>query len=155
MSKPSATSSAPIRARNGLRVVPDHTLASALPTDVLIVPGGYGTRALLTQPVLIDWVHTRATQSELVLSVCTGALVLGQAGLLDALSITTHHSALDRLATMVPSATVDGSRRFHDNGRIVTAAGISAGIDASLHVVRRLCVVSATLPEMEYQETSR
>jgi len=142
-----------IRARNGLKIVPDFTLENCPPPDVLVVPGGFGTRALLKQPALLEWVRTRANRAEVVLSVCTGALVLAQAGLLDGLRVTTHSERLALLAELAPRATIDPSRRFHDNGRIVTAAGISAGIDASLHVVGRLLgpdAAAGTARHMEY-----
>jgi transcriptional regulator GlxA family with amidase domain len=148
-----AADAAPVRARNGLKIVPDHTLASCPPIDILIIPGGFGTRALLTQPTIIDWVRQRAATAEVVFSICTGSLVLAQAGLLDGLTITTHHSALDRLAKLAPRSIIDSSQRFHDNGKFITAAGISAGIDAALHLAARLFsdeVVAKTLIEMEY-----
>ncbi len=127
-----------IRARNGLKVVPTHTLESAPRPDLLIVPGGAGTRPLLRQPSTLEWIRTRAASAELTFSVCTGALVLAKAGLLDGLNVTTHHENLDELRALAPTAAIDPSRRFHDHGRIVTAAGISAGLDASLHLVARL-----------------
>lgn len=148
-----------VRARNGLKIVPDFTLENCPPPDVLVVPGGFGTRALLKQPALLEWVRTRAGRAEVVLSVCTGALVLAQAGLLDGLRVTTHAERLALLAELAPRAIVDPSRRFHDNAgpagrsRIVTAAGISAGIDASLHVVGQLLgpdAVARTARYMEY-----
>jgi transcriptional regulator GlxA family with amidase domain len=142
-----------IRAVNGLKIVPDHTLESAPALDVLVVPGGIGTRALLQRPSLLEWVRLRARRAEITLSVCTGALVLAKAGMLDGLRITTHHQALDFLRELAPAATVDPARRFHDNGRIFTAAGISAGIDCSLHVVARLlgaAVADQTMAYMEY-----
>ncbi|WP_221029572.1 DJ-1/PfpI family protein [Actomonas aquatica] len=128
-----------IRARNGLKVIPDHTLESVPPTDVLIIPGGAGTRQLLHQESTIEWIRHRARHhTEIILSVCTGALLLARANLLDGLTVTTHHSTLDLLTDLAPNATVDPAQRFHDNGKIITAAGISAGIDASLHLVARL-----------------
>jgi transcriptional regulator GlxA family with amidase domain len=144
----------PVRARNGLRVLPEATLESCPAAEILIVPGGFGTRALLREPAVIDWVRTRALAAEQTLSVCTGALVLAQAGLLDGLRVTTHHELLADLARLAPKATVDPSQRFHDNGRILTAAGISAGIDCSLHLVARLRGEDAarrTAAYMEYQ----
>lgn len=142
-----------IVARNGLKIVPDHTLESAPAAQVLIVPGGFGTRALLKKPALIEWIRRQAKGAEIVLSVCTGALVLAQAGLLDGLDVTTHRENLDELARLAPSARVHGDRRFHDHGRIATAAGISAGIDLSLHLVARLhdtATAEATARYMEY-----
>ncbi|MCP4173552.1 MAG: DJ-1/PfpI family protein [Fuerstiella sp.] len=142
-----------VRARNGLTVIPDHTLDSCPGAEVLIVPGGIGSRREIDNKPLIDWVRTTAQTAELVLSVCTGALLLGKAGLLDGLNATTHHSAFDVLRETVPTATVHEQRRFVDNGRIITSAGIAAGIDMSLHVVARrlgVDVAAATARHMEY-----
>ncbi len=144
-----------VRAVNGLQIVPDHTLESAPPPDVLVVPGGSGTRALLQRPALLEWVRSRARRAAITMSVCTGALVLAKAGLLDGLRVTTHHEALDLLRGLAPAATVDPSRRFHDNGAILTAAGISAGIDCALHVVARLLDAKAAEATMRYMEYGR
>jgi transcriptional regulator GlxA family with amidase domain len=143
----------PIRARNGLRVLPDVVLEECPKLDILVVPGGFGTRALLRDSRVLAWVRERAPVAEHVLSVCTGSLVLAEAGLLRGLTITTHHEVLDLLRERAPDSTIDPSRRFHDNGRIITAAGISAGIDASLHLVARLlgpAAASRTAAYMEY-----
>jgi transcriptional regulator GlxA family with amidase domain len=148
-----AESPGSVRARNGLKVVPDFTLETCPPPHVLIVPGGWGSRALLKKSALLEWIRIKARNAEIVMSVCTGALVLAKAGLLDGLRITTHHLSLDLLRELVPTATVDPSQRFHDNGKIITSAGISAGIDCSLHVVARLlgpAAAEATARQMEY-----
>ena len=148
-----APNSAPVAARNGLRIVPDHSLESCPSSDILVIPGGFGTRALLLQPEVIEWVQQRAATAEIVFSICTGSLLLAKAGLLDGLTVTTHHSALGHLAKLAPHSTIDPSQRFHDNGKFITAAGISAGIDAALHLAARLFdseVVAKTLREMEY-----
>jgi len=150
-----AESPGPFRAVNGLRAVPDFTLEGAPAPDVLVVPGGQGTRALLRKPALLEWVRTRSARAGITLSVCTGALVLAGAGLLAGRRVTTHHECLDELRALAPDAVVDGSRRFHDNGAIVTAAGISAGIDASLHVVARLLGAAAAERTMAYMEYGR
>jgi transcriptional regulator GlxA family with amidase domain len=142
-----------VRARNGLKVIADFTLENCPPPHVLVVPGGIGSRALLKKPALLEWIRAKARTAEIVMSVCTGALVLAKAGLLDGLRITTHHQALDLLRELAPSATVDPSQRFRDNGKIITSAGISAGIDSSLHVVSRLldpAAAEATARQMEY-----
>ncbi len=148
-----AESPGSVRARNGLKVIADFTLENCPPPHVLVVPGGWGSRALLKKPALLEWIRTRARTAELVMSVCTGALVLAKAGLLDGLRITTHHQALDLLRELAPTATVDPSQRFHDNGKIITSAGISAGIDGSLHAVSRQldpADAEATARQMEY-----
>src|SRR5687767_11397688 len=126
-----------VRARNGLSVSPTHSFADCPPPDVLVVPGGYGTRREMHNELVIDWIRSQATRAEVVLSVCTGALLLARAGLLAGLEVTTHHGAFDLLAETVPDAIVRRDQRFVDNGRIITSAGISAGIDAALHVVAR------------------
>lgn len=143
----------PVIARNGLSVNPDHTLDTCPKLDLLLVPGGLGTRTEMNNALLIDWIKRRADEAEIVLSVCTGALLLGKAGLLDGLNVTTHHVAYDLLREIVPSGTIHEDRRFVDNGKIITSAGIAAGIDMSLHVVERLLgeeAAAATARHMEY-----
>lgn len=118
-----------------------------------LVPGGIGTRKVINNELMIEWIRRTADDAELVLSVCTGALLLGKAGLLDGLEVTTHHVAYDLLRAIVPDGTVHEDRRFVDNGKILTSAGITAGVDMSLHVVQRLCgpvVAAATAKHMEY-----
>jgi transcriptional regulator GlxA family with amidase domain len=148
-----AETSAPIRARNGLRVFPDHTFTTCPPPDLLIIPGGFGTRALLKNEPVLAWIRSQVVSAELVMSVCTGAFLLAKLGLLDGLRATTHHECLGDLRALAPAATLDATARFHDNGKILTAAGISAGIDCSLHVVARLlgpAAAAATARYMEY-----
>ena len=143
-----------VRARNGLRVLPDYTTATCPPPHLLIVPGGFGTRALVRQPAVVDWVRTRAAAAELTMSVCTGAIVLGRAGLLDGRRATTHHECFDLLHEHAPAAVPAPGERFVDHGRLLTSAGISSGIDASLHVVARLlgpAAAEATARYMEYR----
>jgi transcriptional regulator GlxA family with amidase domain len=143
---------APIRARNGLQVLPDHSFATCPSPHVLIIPGGFGTRALLKNEPVLAWLRTQAASAELVMSVCTGAFLLARLGLLDGLRATTHHECLDDLRALAPAATVDATARFHDNGKILTAAGISAGIDCSLHVVSRLLGPAAAATTARYME---
>jgi transcriptional regulator GlxA family with amidase domain len=143
-----------VRARNGLKVVPDYALEACPQPHVLVVPGGEGVRALLRNPVVLEWIQTRARKAELTMSVCTGALLLAKIGILDGLRVTTHHLVVNELRRMAPNAAVDPSARFHDNGSILTSAGISSGIDCSLHVVGRLLgneAAAATARYMEYE----
>jgi transcriptional regulator GlxA family with amidase domain len=143
-----------IRARNGLNVAPTHSFADCPPPDVLVVPGGYGTRREMHNRLLVDWIRVQGAGAEVILSVCTGALLLARAGLLAGLEVTTHHGALDLLAETAPDAVVRTDQRFVDNGRIITSAGISAGIDAALHVVARLlgeAQARETAAYMEYE----
>ncbi len=142
-----------VTARNGLSVNPKTTLDAAPVIDLLLVPGGMGTRPLMHDATLIEWIRQRAAAAELVLSVCTGALLLAKAGVLDGLSATTHHGALDLLRETARHTTVRDDARFVDNGRVITSAGIAAGIDMSLHVVGRLLGMEtavATARHMEY-----
>jgi transcriptional regulator GlxA family with amidase domain len=143
-----------VRARNGLKLVPDYTLENCPPPHVLVVPGGAGTRPLLHMPALLEWIRTKARSAEVVLSVCTGALVLARAGLLDGLEATTHHECLAELRQCGPAVRVRDDVRFTDNGKVLTSAGISAGIDCALHVVARLlgeANADATARYMEYR----
>jgi transcriptional regulator GlxA family with amidase domain len=145
-----------IRARNGLSVNPDHSFADCPRPDILIVPGGFGTRALLKNPAVLDWIRSVNATAEIVASVCTGSVLLGRAGLLDGLKVTTHHECFALLREHAPRATVVETDRFLDNGRILTAAGISAGIDLSLHLVARLhgtASAQKTARYMEYHPT--
>lgn len=127
----------PVRARAGLQVLPDHTLADHPPLDCAIVPGGV-VDAERAQPALIDWITAQAGTAHILASVCTGALLLAEAGVLDGLEATTHWEDLDALRTLRPAVRVREGLRWVDQGRIVTSAGIAAGIDMSLHLVARL-----------------
>jgi len=142
-----------ISTRGGLSVNPHHQFSDCPQPDILLVPGGQGTRKEMHNATIIDWIKQVSLKSEMVLSVCTGALLLAKAGLLDGLEATTHHSALDLLRQIAPKTTVHTDRRFVDNGRIVCSAGIAAGIDMSLHIVGRLLgqeVSQKTSVQMEY-----
>jgi transcriptional regulator GlxA family with amidase domain len=119
-------------------VVPKYSFANVPPIDVLLIPGGQGTRPLLNDEPALAWIRARAASAELVLSVCTGALLLGRCGLLDGLSATTHHLALDLLRELAPKSSIRDHERVVDNGRLVTSAGVAAGIDMSFHVLARL-----------------
>jgi transcriptional regulator GlxA family with amidase domain len=133
-----AESSEPIRSAKGLRVLADHTWDTAPPPDVLLVPGGVGVNELIGDEDFLDRLRTLAGAGTLVTSVCTGALVLAAAGLLRDRPATTWWGRLDRLAELDPTIEVRPDDRFVDSGEIVTAAGVSAGIDMALHLVARL-----------------
>ena len=144
---------APIRARNGLSVNPDAAIADVTTADILIVPGGQGTRREIHNSAMVEWIASIATNAELVLSVCTGSFLLAKAGLLAGLTATTHHHTFDVLRELAPDTTVVEDRRFVDNGKVVTSGGISAGIDMSLHIVARLLgeeTAVRTARHMEY-----
>jgi transcriptional regulator GlxA family with amidase domain len=143
----------PVLARNGLSVNPEHQLTTCPAPAILLVPGGMGTRREMNNPVVIDWIRKASTNAEMVLSVCTGSILLAKAGLLDGLAATTHHEAIDLLRQTAPQTEIRQDRRFVDNGRIVCSAGIAAGIDMSLHIVARLLgnrVATQTAAHMEY-----
>ena len=142
----------PVVARNGLTLVPQFTVADCPPSEIFVVPGGYGSRALLTDVGLLEWVRRRHAEAELTLSVCTGALVLGAAGLLDRLEATTHQGALDELRRWAPTSTIRPDARIVDNGRVILSGGISAGIDMSLHVVARLLGKEEAIETARYME---
>jgi len=149
-----AERAAPVHARNGLVVTPRYGFADCPPPDILIVPGGYGTRREMKNPMMLEWVTRTAPSCELVLSVCTGALVLGAAGLLDGLAATTHFMAFDELRAIAPRTAILEGRRVVDNGHVILSAGVSAGIDMALHVVARLLgqdVAAETARYMEYE----
>lgn len=132
-----AASAEPVVSQGFVTVKPRYAMAESPPPDVLVVPGG-GVGSLLDDPAAMRWIRETAATAEVVMSVCNGALVLAEAGLLDGLEATTHHGAIAALRNAAPTATVHADRRFVDNGKIVTAAGVSAGIDAALHLVSRL-----------------
>jgi transcriptional regulator GlxA family with amidase domain len=147
----------PVRARGGLSVNPAHSFESCPRPDILLIPGGMGTRREMNNPRMLQWLRGHAERAELVLSVCSGALVLAKAGLLNGFKATTHHDALDELRAIHPDIAVDGQQRFIDNGQVIVSAGISAGIDMSLHVVARLLgreQAIETARYMEYEWTS-
>jgi len=144
----------PVKARNGLSVNPDYSINEATHPDILIVPGGSGTRPILQQQDILTWIRQSAENADRVLSVCTGALLLAKVGLLDGLKATTHRSALELLGELAPNTEIVREVRFVDNGKVITAAGISAGIDMSLYVVELLYgkeIAQQTAAYMEYR----
>ena len=142
-----------ITTSGGMRVTPDHSFADCPPLDILCVPGGWGTRRELSNPVMLDWLRSRAQQVELLTSVCTGAMLLGFAGLLEGRRATTHWRSLDWMAESFPATTVLYDQHVVEDGDLITSAGISAGIDMALTVVARYhgeAIARATARQMEY-----
>ena len=133
-----ARESKPVMARNNLSVNPDYSFRDCPRPDILVVPGGFGTRREKHNPSVLEFIKQQTEQAERVLSVCTGALLLAKAGLLDGLHATTHRGALAELRGDAPTAIVLDGARVVDNGKIVLSAGISAGIDAALYLVADL-----------------
>lgn len=148
-----AEKAGPVIARNGLSLNPTYTLQYAPPLDILLIPGGYGTRREQHNANLIAWVQKQANRVELLLSVCTGAIILGRAGLLEGQRATTHWAAMEELREAAPTATICPDERYVDNGRVLLSAGVSAGIDLSLYVVKRLLgaeIAADTARSMQY-----
>jgi putative intracellular protease/amidase/YHS domain-containing protein len=147
-----AETTAPILTGGGLTIVPKYSLANAPAPKVVVVPAQSGP----TVPVK-QWLTATAPHADLIMSVCTGALILAEAGLLNSRRVTTHHSALTMLAMQYPNASVVRGVRFVDDGDIATSAGLSAGIDLALHVVARYYgkeTARLTAYDMEYQSNS-
>lgn len=143
----------PIVTRNGLKVIPDYALADAPPLDILVVPGGQGTRREVTNMHLIRWIRDRAAAATLATSVCTGAFLLAETGILTGKTATTHWASVQRLRDSYRWITVRDDARVVDEGEIVTSAGVSAGIDMALYVVGRLrgtAIAAETARQMEY-----
>lgn len=143
-----AASPEPIVSQGFVTVTPEYTFANSPRPDILIVPGGAVSGPLRNRQVLV-WIRNASRHAEITLSVCTGAFLLARAGLLDGKEATTHWRAIDTLKQEAPRTRVLTGRRYVDNGKIVTSAGVSAGTDAALHIVRRL------LGEQVAQETAR
>ncbi len=149
---------APISARNGLKIIPDYSFDDFPKLDVLVIPGGYGAEKIeINNEVVLNWIASQSNLVELTLSVCTGALLLAEAGLLAGRSATTHWMDLDNLALSYPDIEVISKTRFVDasneTSSIVTSAGISAGIHASLYCVEKLTnakIANATAHRMEF-----
>lgn len=133
-----------VRCAKGLRIWADYTWDDAPGIDLLVYPGGRATREHLGDEAARGWLRRLTDEGAVVTSVCTGALVLADAGLLDGQPATTHWAALDLLAALGNEIEVRAEARFVDGGRVVTAAGVSAGIDMALHLIARLHSVERT-----------
>ncbi len=147
-----------VRARAGLEVRPDFTIQSHPIVDVLVVPGGVIT-AELKRTEVIHWIADQHPKNTLTASVCTGVFLLAKAGLLHGKSATTHWEDIADLQLMFPELSVQENRRWIDEGSVITSAGISAGIDMSLHLVERLAgralsLATARQMEVEWQENT-
>lgn len=148
-----AQTQGPVRCAKGMRVLPDHTFEDAPELDVVVVPGGIGTRREADNPVLLDWLAKIAPRCEWITSVCTGSMLLQRAGLVDGARITTHWGYLPTLRDEAPDSTVLEGVRYVRDGNVVTAAGVSAGIDMALWLTGQMWGVElarATQRAMEY-----
>ena len=133
-----ARSEGPITCAKGLRFIPDHTWETAPSFDVLIYPGGQGTRRHIGDHEIREWLGRQVEAGTLMTSVCTGSLVFADAGLLDGAPAMTHWENLEQLAELGKDIELRPDDRFVDNGSVITAAGVSAGIDMALHLVASL-----------------
>ncbi len=156
----------PIFARNNLSVNPKYTFETCPQPDILVVPGGggrradgtpYGTRREMDNEILLEWINQLYPNTEHILSVCTGALILAKAGLAENIAATTHHHAFAELRAVAPNTEIREGERVVDNGKIIFSGGISAGIDASFYLVAKLlgkevALKTATYMEYDWQE---
>ncbi len=148
-----ARSREPVTATGGLVVNPTYGFADAPPVDLLVVPGGFGTRALLDDEEILGWIRGTAAGARQVTSVCTGALLLGKAGLLQGRRAATHWAALDLLDSLGVGVTVERELRVVDDG-VITSAGVASGIDMAFHIVETLfgrAVADETAHYIEYR----
>ena len=130
-----AEKDAPVRCRGGMRILPDVTTARAPKLDVLLVPGGQGTRREVENKGLLDWIAGVARSAQWVTSVCTGAMLLTAAGPAKGKKVTTHWAFVENLRMRGEAAEVLDNFRYVRDGNVVTAAGVSAGIDMALWLV--------------------
>lgn len=144
-----------ITARNGLSINPDFSFKNHPELDAVVIPGGYGAEEIeIHNPNVIDWIKEQYSKVELVASVCTGALLLAKAGILDNRRATTHWMDIDRLEREFPLVSVQRDVKFVDEGTVITSGGISTGINMSLYLISRLHGIEAavqTAKRMEYE----
>ncbi|MED2982178.1 DJ-1/PfpI family protein [Bacillus thuringiensis] len=143
-----------ITARNGLKVQPDYSIENLPPVDILIIPGGLGAREYeIKNEIVIKWIRQQMKEVKLMTSVCTGALLLAKAGLLEGLKATTHWASIEKFKNEFQNVEVIENVKFVDEGHIITSAGISAGINMAFHIVKNLLgmhVAEDTAKRMEY-----
>ncbi len=143
----------PIVTIGGMKVIPHYSFEQCPKLDILVVPGGFGTRREVSNPVMLDFLRKQAKEVETLTSVCTGSMLLGHAGLLNGLKATTHWQLLGWMKESLPEVTVIDDLHVVEQGNVITSAGISAGIDMALKVVERYQgeeVARTTAKQMEY-----
>ncbi len=148
-----AKEKSPVRAVNGLSVNPQYDFNDCPPLDILIIAGGSGSRAVMEDQSTLDWVQKVHVDTELTMSICSGARLLGRLGILDGQPYSTHHAVYEHMQEIVPTGLPQPEKRFVNFGKVYTSGGISAGIDLSFHVVEQLhgeAVAQATAEYMEY-----
>jgi transcriptional regulator GlxA family with amidase domain len=142
-----------IKSVNGLKVIPDYHFTNHPPIDILVVPGGVGTKIEMVNEAVLNWLQQNYEASKITMSVCSGARLLGKLGIIDNLAATTHHEVIAHFKEIAPRAIIKDNKRFIDNGKVMTSAGISAGIDLALYIVEKLYgqeTRNKTIVYMEY-----
>ena len=143
-----------IKSINGLIVIPDYSFDNHPKIDILIIPGGDGTKNEIKKKKVMEWISKTHKSADTMATVCSGARIPAVLGLLDGLEATTHHLVIDDVKKLAPKVTIDHTKRFIDNGKIMTSGGISAGIDLALHIVKKLYgeeIAQKTIDYMEYR----
>jgi len=146
------TTRSSVASQGFLDVVPDYAIGDAPPPDILVLPGGRADN-VIADAKLMEWIGAAASKADHVLTICYGAFIAGELGMLDGLDATTWYGSIERLAAEFPKARAHSGRRFLDNGKVITTAGVSAGLDGSLHLVARdagRLVADRTAEYMEY-----
>lgn len=142
-----------VTAVNGLKVLPNYSINNHPHIDILIIAGGQGTRKLLNDPKLLQWVEKIHATTQVTMSICTGAIVLGKLGLLDGKPFCTHHQVYEYMTEIVPTGLPQKDKRFVQSGeRLFTSGGISAGIDLSFHIVEKLHGKETAIDTAHYME---
>lgn len=144
-----------IKSINGLIVIPDYSFDNHPKVDILVIPGGEGTKKEIKKKNVMEWISETYESADTMATVCSGARIPAVLGLLDGLEATTHHLVIDDIKKLAPKVTIDHTKRFIDNGKIMTSGGISAGIDLALHIVKKLYgeeIVQKTIDYMEYRD---
>lgn len=147
-----------IKTVNGLKVIPDYSFKNHPKIDIFIIPGGEGTKNEINKHDVLEWLEKNYDISKITVSICSGARLLGRMGLLNNLQSITHHEVIPHLQKIAPKTIINKEERFIDTGKIMTSAGISAGIDLSLYIVEKLCgekIKNKTKIYMEYGDWER
>lgn len=148
-------STSPVTAKNGLKVIPDISYSEVDQMDILVIPGGDGSKKVMFDEDLMIWLGKVIPTTQVTFSVCSGARILAKLGLLDGKPFTTHHEVFEDVLALTQNATAQRNMRFVDSGQVMTAAGVSSGVDLSLHVVEKLfghLIRSKTAKYIEWSE---